>query len=146
MSDRPVEPPYNPHDFPHFEPPYPTKKCSDVMYEVSGETRAENHLITTAQDEFLSCWLNDKRMTARLQTWSASVGLPEIINDVAAFLDRVTDRYGFSRRANLGRIPPSTPHIRRGLVARMVRTTGSPVWRLSELARDHGGHMHICPR
>jgi hypothetical protein len=109
MSDCPVEPPYNPHDFPCFEPPYPTKKCSDVMYEVSGETRAENHLITTAQDEFLSCWLNDKRMTARLQTWSASVGLPEIINDVAAFLDRVTDRYGFSRRADLGRIP-RPPH------------------------------------
>jgi hypothetical protein len=79
------------------------------MYEISGETRAENHLITTAQDEFLSCWLNDKRMTARLEAWEATIGLSEIVNDVAAFLDRVAERYSFSCRADLGRIP-RPPH------------------------------------
>jgi hypothetical protein len=105
MSDHPVEPPYNPHYFPDFDPPYPSQQFNDVMYKVSGRTRAENHLITLAQDEFLSCWLNDERMAARLQTWSASIGLPEIINDIAAFLDRVADLYGLSRRGDLGRIP-----------------------------------------
>jgi hypothetical protein len=110
MSDRPVETPYNPHYFPEFSPPYPSRTFDDVMYAVSGQNRAENHLITIARDEFLRCWLADERMTARLRTWSATIGLPEIINDVAEFLDRVADRYGFSVRADLGRIP-RPPHI-----------------------------------
>jgi hypothetical protein len=75
------------------------------MYAVSGRDRAENHLITIAREEFLSCWLADEHMTARLQTWSASIGLPAIVTDVADFLDRVTERYGFSRHADLWRIP-----------------------------------------
>jgi hypothetical protein len=75
------------------------------MYDVSGQTRAENHLITIAREEFLSCWLADERMATRVQGWNASIGLPAIVADVADFLDRVTKRYGFSRRADLGRIP-----------------------------------------
>jgi hypothetical protein len=115
MSDRPVEPLYNPHYynphyFPQFYPPYVNPKLDDEMYAVSGRTRAKNHLITIARDEFLLWLLADERMTARLQVWSASIGLPEIINDVAAFLDRVADRYGLSRRGNLGR-SPRPPHI-----------------------------------
>jgi hypothetical protein len=110
MSDRPVERSYDPHCFPEFEPPYLNQQFDDIMYEVSGRNRAENQLITIARDEFLRCWLADERVTARLQTWGATVGLPEIINDVAAFLDRVTNRYGFSRRADLGRIA-RPPHI-----------------------------------
>jgi len=110
MSDRPVEPPYNPHYFPQFDPPYPSRTFDDVMYAVSGRNRAENHLITIARDEFFLYWCTDERMAARLQTWSASIGLPEIINDIAAFLDRVADRYGLSRRGDLGRIP-RPPHI-----------------------------------
>jgi hypothetical protein len=105
MSDGPVEPLYNPHYFPHFNPPYPSPRLTDEMYAVSGRTRAQNHLITVARDAFLACCLADEGMTARLQSWSASIGLPEIINDVAAFLDRVADRYGLSRRGELGRIP-----------------------------------------
>ena len=110
MSNHPVESPYNPDRFPEFEPLYPSQQFSNIMYDVSGQTRAEKHLITIARDTFLACWLNDERMSARLQAWNASVGLPEIINDVAAFLDRVTDRYGFSRHADLYRIP-RPPHI-----------------------------------
>jgi hypothetical protein len=110
MSDRPDERSYDPHRFPGFEPPYPSQTFDDVMYAVSGRDRAENHLITIARDQFWRCWLADEHMTVRLQTWSATIGLPEIINDVAAFLDRVADRYGFSRRADLARIP-RPPHI-----------------------------------
>ena len=106
MSDPPAEySPYDPHRFPHFEAPDPHQRFNNVMYAVSGRTRAENHLITTAQDEFLSRWLNDERMTVQLEIWSVSIGLPEIINDVAAFLDRVAKRYGLSHRGDLGRRP-----------------------------------------
>ena len=76
------------------------------MYVASGKTRAENHLIIIARDEFLSSWLADDRMTACLDAWRASVGLPAIVPDIANFLDRVAERYGFSHRADLGRIPP----------------------------------------
>jgi hypothetical protein len=110
MSDRLVEPLYNPYYFPEFNPPYPSRTFDDVMYAVSGRNRAENHLITIARDEFFLCSRTDERIAARLETWSATIGLPEIINDVAAFLDRVADRYGLSRRGDLGRIP-RPPHI-----------------------------------
>jgi hypothetical protein len=110
MSDRPVKPPYNPHYFPEFDPPSPSPTFDDVIYAVLGRTRAENHLITIARDEFFSCWHTDERMAARLQAWSATIGLPEIVNDIAAFLDRVAERYGLSRRGDLGRIS-RPPHI-----------------------------------
>jgi hypothetical protein len=110
MSDRPADDSYSPHRFPYFENPFPTKRVSDVMYDVSGRTRAENHLITTAQTEFLSNWLNDKRMRARLEAWEAIVGFPETINDIAAFLDRVADRYGLTHRRHLLR-NAQPPHV-----------------------------------
>jgi hypothetical protein len=115
MSDRPTEPLYNrdyynPHYFPEFDPPFASRKLDDEMYAVSGRTRAKNHLITIARDEFLLWLLADERMTRRLQAWSAIIGLPEIINNVAVFLDQVADWYGFSRRADIGRIP-RPPHI-----------------------------------
>jgi hypothetical protein len=105
MSDRPANYSYDSLRFPYFEQPFPTKRFSDVMYEVSGRTRAENHLITTAQAEFLSNWLKDKHMRARLEAWEAIVGFPEIINDIAAFLDRVADRYSLTHRRHLLRNP-----------------------------------------
>jgi hypothetical protein len=115
MSDRPVEPLYNPyyynpHYFPHFEPPYLNPRLHDEMYTVSGPTRAKNHLITIARDEFFLRLLADERMTTRLQAWSASISLPGIINDVAAFLNRVAERYGLSHRGELGR-SPHPPHV-----------------------------------
>jgi hypothetical protein len=118
MSDHPVEPPCNvryvsrfdPHYFPHFDPPHPSSSFSQVMYDVSGETRAENHLIIIAQDELLLCLLADERVISRLDEWTTSVDLPQIVHDVADFLDRVAKRYSLSRRADLGRIP-RPPHI-----------------------------------
>ena len=82
MSDRSANYSYDPLRFPYFEAPFPTKRFRDVMYDVSGCTRAENHLITTAQTEFLLSWLTDKRMKAHLEAWEAIVGFPEIINDI----------------------------------------------------------------
>ena len=105
MSGHLIEPPYNPHRFPHFDPPDQNQRLSDVMYAVSGRTRAENHLITIAREEFVLSWLSDTRMLSRLNEWRASVDHPAIVIDIADFLDRVAERYGFSRRADLGRIP-----------------------------------------
>jgi hypothetical protein len=119
MSDHPVEPSgnvryvsrFDPHYFPDFDPPHPSPSFNQVMYDVSGQTRNENHLITLARDTFLSCCLTDPQMIARLDGWTASIGLPEITNDVANFLDQVATRYGFARRAEIGRTPrpPHTP-------------------------------------
>jgi hypothetical protein len=66
MSDRLVEPLYNPYYFPEFNPPYPSRTFDDVMYAVSGRNRAENHLITIARDEFFLCPRTDERIAARL--------------------------------------------------------------------------------
>jgi hypothetical protein len=111
MSDHPAEHPYDPNRFPHFESPWFGPKFHTAMYAVAGKTRAENHLITIAQDVFLACWLNDPSMRARLADWRVSVGLPAIMDDIALFLDQVAGRYGFSHRAELGRTPrpPQTP-------------------------------------
>ena len=105
MSDRSVDPPYNLNRFPHFEQPFPSSQFLDVMLEVSGKDRAEKHLITIAQEEFLSCWLSDESTITRFKQWSASIGLPEITQEIANFLDRVAERYGLSRRAELGHTP-----------------------------------------
>ena len=50
-------------------------------------------------------------MTTRLEQWRTTVGLPEIVNDIAWFLDRVAVRYGFSRRADLGGHLPRPPQV-----------------------------------
>jgi hypothetical protein len=105
MSNHPAQHPYDPNRFPHFESPYMSPRLYDVMYDASGKTRAKNHLIMIARDEFLLCWLSNERMAVRLEGWRASVGLPEIVNDIADFLDRVAGRLGVPRRADLGRIP-----------------------------------------
>jgi hypothetical protein len=110
MSHHPVDPPYEPHRFPNFDPPDPSQHFSDVMYAVCGETRAQKRLITLAQDEFFAYVLKDEQILCHLQQSSASIGLSEITTDIAAFLDRVAERYGFSRRGDLGRIP-RPPHI-----------------------------------
>jgi hypothetical protein len=105
MSDYPVGHPYHPDRFPCFDGPMPSSKFHDVMHAVSGETRAKNHLVTLAREELLSCLRTDERLTAHLQEWGASVGLPAIEHDIADFLDRVARHFGLSRRADLARTP-----------------------------------------
>jgi len=105
MSNHPAERPYDSNCFPHFESPWSPPKLYDVMHAVSCDTRAKHYLISIAREEFLLTWLADKRMSSRLEGWNASVRLPEITNDVADFLDRVAQRLGLPRRADLGRIP-----------------------------------------
>ena len=81
------------------------------MYAVAGKTRAENHLITIAHDVFLSCWLDDQSMKARLADWRVSVGLPAIIDDIALFLDRVAERYRFFRTVLSWAYPTPPPYL-----------------------------------
>jgi hypothetical protein len=57
---------FDPHYFPSFDAPEPRQRFSDVMYAVSGRTRVENHLITIARDELLTCLLADERVISRL--------------------------------------------------------------------------------
>ena len=84
MSDRPTDYRYNPDRFPHFEAPRPNQHFDRRDVRGIRQHTSQNHLITIAQHEFLVCWLADERMTALLQAWSASVGLPEIITDVCS--------------------------------------------------------------
>jgi hypothetical protein len=111
MSDYLLEQLYPPDQFPYFQGPTALGKLGHVMYDVSGETRAQNHLITLARDTLLSYLHTDARITAHLQEWRASIGLPEIEHDIADFLDRVARRFGLARRGDLARHrrTPDTP-------------------------------------
>jgi hypothetical protein len=111
MSDYPLEQVYPPDSFPHFQDPIPLGKFHHVMYDVSGETRVQNHLITLARDTLVSCLHTDARVTEYLQEWSASIGLPAIEHDIADFLDRVAQRFGLARRGDIPRYrrTPDTP-------------------------------------
>ena len=93
-----------PHDcFPFFDGPVPHPRFYKMMYDVSGETRVESHLITLARGILLSHVRTDEHLAARLQDWSASIGLPAIEHDIADFLDRVARRLSLSRRGDLAR-------------------------------------------
>jgi hypothetical protein len=111
MSDYPLEQLYPPDRFPYFQSPICFGKLDDVMHAVSGDTRVQNHLSTLARETLLSYLRTDERLTAYLQEWSASIGLPEIERDISDFLDRVVRRFGLSRRADLARFvrPPHIP-------------------------------------
>jgi hypothetical protein len=110
MSDYPVVDLYHPDRFPQFHAPTLHPKYYGVMYDVSGETRAENYLATLAREALLSHLRTDECLTARLQEWSVSIGLPAIERDIADFLDRVAKRFGLARRADLVRAT-RPPHI-----------------------------------
>jgi hypothetical protein len=109
MSDYPLEQLeqlYPPDQFPYFQDPvYPSTFFYNVIHAVSGDTRVQRHLSTLARETLLSHLRTDERLTAYLQEWSASIGMPEIERDISDFLDRVARRFGLSRRANLVRLP-----------------------------------------
>jgi hypothetical protein len=108
MSDYPLEQLkqlYPPDQFPYFQPPICFGKLYDVMHAVSGETRVQRHLSTLARETLLSHLRTNERLTAYLQEWSASIGLPEIERDISDFLDQVARRFGLSRRGSLVGLP-----------------------------------------
>jgi hypothetical protein len=110
VSDHPAEHRSNPDAslevvYFRFDDPHPNQSFFDAMYEVSGRTRVEKHLITIAREEFVSLLLKDEKVISRLQTWISTIDLPAIANDVADFLDRVAHRCGLPHRRALNRAP-----------------------------------------
>ena len=122
MSERPLDYPFqpdafpevgylfNPDTFPAFRPPEPASASHHLMYVPSGAKRFENYLATIARRDFITCVLTDERVTPRFKEWIAPTGLPEIVEAISDFLDRVAQRRGLARRGDLAHVelvPPA---------------------------------------